>query len=71
MLWKFNSVFDPALQLADHARPVRYELPPPPDPATAMANPRDLYVHSAIGRRGRAIDDATEGFVEATRMGGG
>jgi hopanoid C-3 methylase len=70
MLWKFNSVFDPALQLADHARPVRYELPPPPDPATTMVNSRDLYVHSAVGRRGRAIDDATEGFVEATRMGG-
>jgi hopanoid C-3 methylase len=71
MLWKFNSVFDPALQLADHERPVRYELPPPPDPATTKVNPRDFYVHSAAGRRGRAIDDATEGFVEATRMGGG
>ena len=71
MLWKFNSVFDPALQLADHARPVRYELPPPPAPAATRANPRDLYVHAAAGRRGRDIDDATEGFVEATRMGGG
>lgn len=71
MLWKFNSVFNPALQLADHRRPVRYELPAPPDPAIAKARPRDLYVHSAVGRRGRAIDDATENFVEATRMGGG
>ena len=48
-----------------------HELPSPPDPAIAKANPRDLYVHSAVGRRERAIDDATEGFVEATRMGGG
>jgi hopanoid C-3 methylase HpnR len=26
MLWKFNSVYDPRLQLADHARPVKYEM---------------------------------------------
>jgi hypothetical protein len=26
MLWKFNSVYDPKLQLADHARPVKYEM---------------------------------------------
>src|SRR3954447_15843062 len=26
MLWKFNSVFNPALQLADHAREVQYEM---------------------------------------------
>ena len=32
MLWKFNSVYDPRLQMADHARPVRYEMSPPPAP---------------------------------------
>ncbi|HEX7838642.1 MAG TPA: radical SAM protein, partial [Kofleriaceae bacterium] len=26
MLWRFNSVYSPARQLADHARPVRYEM---------------------------------------------
>ena len=26
MLFKFNSVYDPKLQMADHARPVRYEM---------------------------------------------
>jgi hopanoid C-3 methylase HpnR len=26
MLWKFNSVYHPKRQLADHARPVRYEM---------------------------------------------
>lgn len=26
MLWRFNSVYDPERQLADHARPVRYEM---------------------------------------------
>ncbi len=34
MLWRFDSVFDPKLQMADHARPVRYSMsPPPPAPA--------------------------------------
>jgi magnesium-protoporphyrin IX monomethyl ester (oxidative) cyclase len=27
MLWKFNTVYNPERQLADHRRPVRYELP--------------------------------------------
>ena len=26
MLWKFNSVYNPDRQMADHARPVRYEM---------------------------------------------
>jgi hopanoid C-3 methylase HpnR len=29
MLWKFNSVYDPRKQLADHARRVKYEMKPP------------------------------------------
>ena len=29
MLWKFNSVYNPERQVADHRRPVRYELPLP------------------------------------------
>ncbi|PYN79850.1 MAG: hopanoid C-3 methylase HpnR [Candidatus Rokuibacteriota bacterium] len=69
-LWKFNQVFDPRLLLADHHRPVTYEmaLPPPPQ---AKIDPRQLYVLQAPGRAGRAIDDATEQFVESTRMGTG
>ena len=29
MLWKFNSVYNPERQLADHRRPVTYEMRPP------------------------------------------
>src|SRR5262249_7637830 len=29
-MWKFNSVFNPALQLADHRQAVAYEIPLPP-----------------------------------------
>jgi hopanoid C-3 methylase HpnR len=70
MIWKFNSVFNPALQLADHARPVRYEMPLRPEFA-AVADKRALYVHKPAGRRGRTLDDATENFVDATRSGAG
>ncbi len=67
MLWKFNSVYNPELQLADHRRPVRYEMAPPPAPRDVV-DARSIYVHPAIGRRGRVIDDATETFVDQTRM---
>lgn len=70
MLWKFNSVFNPALQLADHAAPARYEMSLPPDAGSAFDR-RRLYVHAPGGRRSRAIDDTTENFVEQTRMGAG
>ena len=68
MLWRFNSVFDPKLQLADHARDVAYSMSPPPSLAGKL-NSRSLYVHAPVGRRGRVIDDATETFVDETRMG--
>jgi hopanoid C-3 methylase HpnR len=68
MMFKFNSVFDPALQLADHAREVRYEMRLPP-PVESTLDRKTLYVHEPRGRKGRAIDDHTERFVEETRMG--
>ncbi|MDG3003715.1 hopanoid C-3 methylase HpnR [Paludisphaera mucosa] len=69
MLWKFNSVFNPELQLADHARPVAYPMAPPPT-HQAVVDPHTLYIHPAKGRRSRSIDAATEAFVEQTRIGG-
>jgi hopanoid C-3 methylase HpnR len=68
MLFKFNRVYDPKLQLADHERPVKYEISLPPAPRTRV-DPTALYVHKAQGRRGREIDNATEQFVDDTRMG--
>lgn len=70
MLWKFNSVYDPALQMADHAKPVRYQMASPPtDDRTGSGTL--LYIHRANGRRSRALDDSTEAFVEATRSASG
>jgi hypothetical protein len=68
MLWKFNGVFNPKLQLADHARPVTYRMPLPPKPASGIKN-RLLYIHRAQGRKSRLVDDATEQFIEASRSG--
>jgi hopanoid C-3 methylase HpnR len=68
MLWKFDSVYDPRLQLADHAREVRYVMSPPPGLGQGRLDPKSLYVHVPAGRRSRTIDDATETFVDATRM---
>jgi len=67
MLWSFDSVFNPALHLADHERPVDYVLPLPP--ATAPSDQRALYIHRPKGRRGRALDHDTERFVDETRLG--
>jgi hopanoid C-3 methylase HpnR len=44
MLWKFNSVYNPARQLADHRRPVRYQMRHPPSGANGPGKSRDLYV---------------------------
>ncbi|HSB73837.1 MAG TPA: hopanoid C-3 methylase HpnR [Candidatus Methylomirabilis sp.] len=44
MLWKFNRVYDPARQLADHRRPVQYEMRLPVPPTNGTVKQRDLYV---------------------------
>jgi hopanoid C-3 methylase HpnR len=69
MLWKFDSVYNPKLQLADHATPVRYELSLPPEARTKV-DPHELYVHATRGRGGREISDTTESFVNEGRAGG-
>jgi hopanoid C-3 methylase HpnR len=68
-LWKFNSVYDPKLQLADHLKPVKYLMALPP--ARSGDRPferRSLYLHAAAGQRRPALDEATARFVDATRL---
>jgi len=69
---KYNKVFNINTMLGDHAKPVHYELPLPPRPQADVARAAkasQLYIHAPRGRAGRSIDDATEHFVESTRMG--
>ncbi len=63
-LFSFNTVYDPDRLLADHALPVRYEVP---RPGMARAARREaLYVHHARGQRHRLLDARTERFVAET-----
>src|SRR6059058_3127315 len=69
-IMNYNKVYNAEKMLADHARPVHYELPslPPPTNGQVTKAPQ-LYIHAPRGRAGRSIDDSTEHFVDATRMG--
>jgi len=49
-LFRFDSVFDPELLLADHRRRVDYELPLPPAP-DGVARRERLYIHATRGAR--------------------
>lgn len=44
MLWKFNSVYHPERQLADHRRPVKYAMRLPTHPANGNGNLKDLVI---------------------------
>jgi hopanoid C-3 methylase len=44
-MFHFNSVYDPVGLLADHAKPVAYELPLPP-PTQARPDRPSLYIHA-------------------------
>lgn len=66
MLWKFNSVYNSKLQIADHQRPVQYELSIP-SPSNSPKGNDLLFIHKGKGRAGRALDHSTEEFVDSTR----
>jgi magnesium-protoporphyrin IX monomethyl ester (oxidative) cyclase len=67
-IMNYNKVYNVEKMLADHARPVHYELPRRPEVTAAPAKAPALYIHEHRGRGGRSIDDSTEHFVDATRM---
>ncbi|HXR74176.1 hopanoid C-3 methylase HpnR [Actinocrinis sp.] len=46
MLWKFSRVYNAQRQLADHQRPVRYELPLPKRQQLTVNDRRQLYIHT-------------------------
>jgi len=69
-LFSLGRVYRPELLLADHAKPVPYDIPmPPPRVGGRPVAGRSLHVHAPRGRAGRAIDTATERFVDETRVG--
>ncbi|WP_432041734.1 hopanoid C-3 methylase HpnR [Streptomyces cadmiisoli] len=58
MLWKFNRVYNPRRQIADHRMPVRYELPLPQ--RLDVADRRLLYVHTRGAAPGAPDPRVTE-----------
>lgn len=46
MLWKFNRVYNPRRQYADHQRPVHYELPVPQHRDVGPRDRTELYIHT-------------------------
>jgi hopanoid C-3 methylase HpnR len=46
MLWKFSSVYNPERQLADHRRPVRYEMRLPERTGERLYRPEEIFVHT-------------------------
>jgi hopanoid C-3 methylase HpnR len=51
MLWKFNQVYNPERQYADHCRDTCYTLRPPQGPGSVKPTPATLYVHTPRGRQ--------------------
>src|SRR5262245_43355690 len=70
-IMRYPKVYNAAKMLGDHARPVHYRIPEPPVRQTdkPLAKQAHLYVHAPRGRAARSIDDATEQFVDETRVG--
>ena len=46
MMWNFSSVYNAKRQLGDHARPVSYEMRPPPRLGAVRPSKATLYVHA-------------------------
>jgi hopanoid C-3 methylase HpnR len=49
-MFKFRSVYNAEALLADHAKPVAYELPPPPPSRLEVKDRSELYVHAGTTR---------------------
>lgn len=48
MLWKFNSVYNPARQAAEHSKSVKYPMRLPENPGMAIIDKDALYVHHPV-----------------------
>ncbi len=60
MLWRFNRVYNPSRQLADHNRPVRYELPLPVH-STGGSGQQPLFLHTRAPAHARQAGTAPSG----------
>jgi hopanoid C-3 methylase HpnR len=68
-LFSLEKVYRPELLLADHDLPITYEIPLPQQKPVESRPGAVSYIYAPRGRKSRSIDQATERFVEETRMG--
>jgi hopanoid C-3 methylase HpnR len=68
MLWKFNSVYDPKLQLFDHSRPVRYKMKLPPSQQERVDS-KTLYIHHPGENQETSLYNSAVQFMNETRKG--
>ncbi|MGH7948183.1 MAG: hopanoid C-3 methylase HpnR, partial [Candidatus Binataceae bacterium] len=54
MLWKFNKVYNPERQFAEHSKPVKYAMRPPREHTDARPTAAELYIHPPGKQHGRA-----------------
>ena len=55
MIWKFNSVYRPDLQLADHQQPTKYEISLPPPSTAQSSEARFTFTAVLDAAAGRSI----------------
>jgi hypothetical protein len=55
MLWKFSSVYNSKRQIADHHRPVKYEITLPSASPVKTVNRKALFIHTPEPAHGRLI----------------
>ena len=58
MIWKFNQVYNPDRQYAEHLREPRYLLPLQAEPAATPPDRKELYVHVPLRRRSSPVTEA-------------
>ena len=61
MLWKFNSVYNPDRQLAEHSRAVKYAMRPPSMHTEGRPTAEQLYIHMPKPSRPQAPVPAAGG----------
>jgi hypothetical protein len=68
----YRKVYNVDKMLADHSRPIQYQLPVSlqPDSPLPKAKGPQLYIHAQRDRTARGIDNSTEQFINATRLEG-
>ena len=55
MIWKFNQVYNPDRQYADHQREVQYQMPPPAEHPVLAPGRKDLVHPRPAGARAQAV----------------